>query len=309
MNKIFKHKRSINKNRRGVANDTMLAILAIGAILVLIIFAYGLYGYFKEKMSVQSCKNSIEAHSAVAQLSARDIFTDIKCPTSEITIKDNDKAKETIAEDMHRCWYIWGQGKGQYFEGVGTFCHVCSIYQFGDKGQEIDGFMNYLGTQRIKVKYAGDTNGITYADYFMGVTTPKSADMVDKSVDELAKTDYINTSQTYATIFVYASGKEAIQKAMENGGRSTLGTVGMFGVLGGGAAVGVGVFIASNPVGWIVGGVLAVGLGVGAIWQALTIKEPESVQFIIFRPYNVEEFKNIGCEKMYVNQMSNAGKP
>jgi hypothetical protein len=142
----------------------------------------------------------------------------------------------------------------------------------------------------------------------MGVTTPKSADMVDKTIDELAKTDYINTSQNYATIFIYASGKEAIQKAMEGGGRSTLGTVGMFGVLGGGAALGVA-FIVSNPVGWIVGGVIAVGLGVTAIWQALTIKEPESVQFIIFRPYNVEEFKNIGCEKMYVNQMSNAGRP
>jgi len=304
----MKHKRNFRRNRKGFIDNTMLAILAVVTILVFSLFIYKAYTSFRDKMSVQSCKDSIEAHSAVAKLTARDIFTDIKCPTSEITIKDNNKAKETLAEDMHRCWYIWGQGSGQYFEGAGTFCQVCGIYQFGDKGQKIDGFMEYLGTQSLEVKYPGDVQGTKYADYFAGVSTPKSAEMVNKGIDALSKIDYIDTSQRYATIFVYASGKDYIQKALEGGGRSTLGTVGLFGVVGGTAAVGAGIFVVSNPVGWIVGGVAAAGVGVAAIWTAMHVVEPESVQFIVFRPYDNETLNNLGCEKLYVNQMSNAGK-
>jgi hypothetical protein len=303
----MKQERYLRRHRKGFIDNTTLAILAVATIIVFSVFVYKAYINFRDKMTIQSCKNSVEAHTVIATRTAREMFTDIKCPTKDIIIKDNRKAKDIIAEDMHRCWYIWGQGTGQYFQGSGTFCQVCGIYQFGDKEQQVNGFMNYLGTQPIKVKYAGDIQGTTYADYFAGVSTPKSAQMVKMNVATLSDVDYINTSQRYATIFVYASGKKFIQQAMEGGGRSTLGTVGMFGLLGGTAAVGVGIFIASNPVGWVVGGVLAVGVGVGAIWEALHVVEPESVQFIVFRPYNNQTLDDIGCEKMYVNQMSNAG--
>jgi hypothetical protein len=304
------------KNCKGQISDIQAAALAIAAVLIFSIFLYNAYVNMKDKMATNSCKSSIEAHSIVATTTAGEIFTDIKCPTSEITIKNLKTTKKTIAEDMHRCWYIWGQGDGRYFKGDGTFCHVCSIYKFGDKGQTVNGFMQYLHEEPIQMKYPTDTRGITYAQYLAGYKSKNAEQKIDTNVGELSKTDIINTSNRYATIFVYASGKDAIQKLMEGGGRTVLGTIGMFGVLGGGLATGVGVsgalgigtFIVSNPAGWIVGGTIILGAGVAEIWQALKIKEPEWVAFIAFVPYNETALNDLSCEKFLVNQMSNAGK-
>jgi hypothetical protein len=304
MNKFLK-----KNNRKGFANTLQIAIIAIAVILVLGFFLFEAYDGLKERMSIQSCKASITAHSIVSTGSAREIFTDIKCPTNEITIDDLKKTNEIIAEDMHRCWYIWNQGQGQYFKGDGTFCQICSIYQFGDKNKEVSGLINYLGTQPIKVKYTGDTYGMIYADYFMGTKTAKAKEMINKDFSDLSTTDKLNTSLRYATVFVYASGKDSIQKALEGGGRSTLGTVGMFGTISGGLAIGIGIFIASNPLGWIVGGVGLITGGAIAIMTSLHVEQPETLQQLVFRPYNVTELNALGCEYLPINQMSNAGKP
>jgi len=312
------------KNRKGIIDNTMLAILAVVIILVFGLFVFKAYTNFRDKMSVQSCKNSIEAHTAVATLSAKEMFTDIKCPTSEITIKDNKKAKEILAEDMHRCWYIWGQGQGEYFKGAGSFCQVCGIYQFGDKGQEIDGFMKYLETQPIQVKYSGDIQGISYQDYLQGYSTPNSAAKVGNKMQDFSDGDFLNTSQKYATIFVYASGKDYIDKVLEGGGRTALGATGLGAVILGTAggiygvnALGATIMTALttvetvnfwNPVGWIAGGVTLVSAGVYAVYKATHPGEPEWISFVAFRPYDNETLNSLGCEKLYVNQMSNVGK-
>lgn len=334
-------------NRKGVFDQVQLAIIAMAAILIFVIFLYKAYANISEKMATQDCKNSITAHSLVAKGSFSEIFTDIKCPTREITIKKLNKANEIIAEDMHRCWYIWDQGKGQYFQGDGTFCHICSIYQFGDKGQEVEGLINYLYTQPIKTKYSSDTPGISYMDYFQGYKTPNSASLVENNqVQSAAEIDKLNTSMRYATIFVYASGKTAIQKALESGTRTTIGAAGIGGIIGGvamtyggvnavamGATVGltasVGAEISAflggaaattgaiavtnfwNPIGWTaiaIGGVALIAGGI-AVYTATQVNDPEWISYITFRPYNAEELKALGCEKMVVNQMSNVGTP
>ncbi|MGV8141388.1 MAG: hypothetical protein ACP5NW_03025 [Candidatus Woesearchaeota archaeon] len=302
--KIFR----MNKNRKGFFSHIQMAVLAVVVIIIFSLFLHKVYVNMKDRMSVNSCKSSIEAHSIVASTTGGDIYTDIKCPTNEITIKHLKTAKPIIAEDMHRCWYVWGQGDGRYFEGDGTFCHVCSIYTFGDKGKTVEGLMQYLHEERMPAKYPSDIKGITYAQYLAGYTSGDVAQRLDTDINELSKTDTINTSKRYATLFVYASGKDSIQKIMESGGRSTVGAIGMFGTLGGGTAILVGTFIASNPVGWIVGGAIAAGAGVAAIWQALKIKEPEWMAFIIFTPYDEAALNDIGCQKFAVNQMSNTGK-
>ena len=327
-------KNNKNINRKGVASALQIAVISIAVIIVLGLFLFQAYTGLKEKMAIQSCKDSITAHSLVAKGSWGEIFTDIKCPTSEITIKDLKKTNEIIAEDMHRCWYIWNKGNGQYFQGDGTFCYVCSIYQFGDKKQEVNGLINYLGTQPIQIKYAGDVNGISYQDYLQGYSTPNSAEKVKNNpIKDITQIDVLNTSQKYATIFVYASGKDNIDKILEGGGRTTLGTTGLgaviLGTAGGtygvgavGAAVGsvstavaggtsVAAAVAAvdfwNPIGWAVGGALLVGAGIYALDKAVTPTEPEWVSFLAFRPYNTDELNSLGCEKLDVNQMSNAG--
>jgi len=320
-------------NRRGLGNEMQIALVSVAAILVLIFFLYQAYTGLQNKMAIQSCKDSISAHSFVATATSRDVFTDIKCPTKEITIKDLKKANAIIAEDMHRCWYIWGEGKGQYFESDGTFCQICSIYQFGDKRRTVSGFANYLATQPIQVTYPGDTAGISYQDYFQGYSTPYSAEKVKSNyIRSLSENDFLNTSQKYATIFVYASGKDKIDKMLEGGGRTTLGTAGIgaiilgaaggvygLGALGvavvsvtgavaGGATVAAAVATANfwNPVGWVIGAGLLIGAGVYAAYTATHPGNPEWISFLAFRPYNVDELKNLSCEKLAVNQMSNS---
>jgi hypothetical protein len=317
----------LKKNNKGIANDVQVGILAIVALLIFSFFLYHEYTVLKDKMALQSCKNSIEAHSFVASASSSEIFTDIKCPTSEITIRNLKQAKPTIAEDMHRCWYIWGEGKGQYFEGDGVFCHICSIYQFGDKGKTVDGFMQYLATQNIQVKYPGDTQGLSYQDYFQGYSTAHSAQwMKENNPQGLAEADVLNTSQKYATIFMYVSGKTSIDKMLEGGGRSKLFAAGGITMILGtaavvgnsGAAVGalvsiatgaaeVGAINAWNPVGWVLLGAAAVIGGYLAIDAATSPTNPQWMSFIVFRPYTTDDMQSLGCEKIAVNQMSNAG--
>lgn len=308
MNKLFR-----NQNKKGLVTDMQLAIIAIVSLLVISIFAYNAYVKFRDNLSVQSCKNSIEAHSLIAKGSFSEIFTDIKCPTKEINIKNLKIANEIIAEDMHRCWYIWNKGEGQYFKGEGNYCHVCSIYSFNDKGQKVYGLMQYLATKTIKVKYPGDKVGVSYQNYFQVYATNDATEKItNTNIQQLAEIDQLDTSQKYATIFVYASGKDAAQVALEGGVRSTVGTVGLFGVVGGSLAVGTGIttaiFIGSNPIGWIVGGVAGVTLGTTALIESLTVKDPEWVSYIAFRPYNAEELKTLQCNQMVVNQMSNSAR-
>jgi len=306
-------KSNIKYSRKGTANTLLLAIIAIVSGILLLGFMYSAYIGLTNKMSVQSCRNSVETHSLVSTGSAGSIFTDIKCPTEELTIKGKDQKKieSTIAEDMHRCWYIWGQGKGQYFKNDGNFCHICAIYTFDDKNVKVDGFIQYLADTPIQVKYPGDTAGVKYTDYLAGSKTSDASEKVKRDIGPLADTDTFSTSQQYATIFVYASGKDAIQKVLEGSGRATAATVGLGGVVTGGAAIGVGVvgfFLVSNPAGWIVLGSFVAYGGYELLTESTNIKKPETVQFIAFRPYTAEELKNLDCEKMEVNQMSNSGK-
>jgi hypothetical protein len=239
MSEIMKY--SIKKKiyRKGFLSHVQFAILAMVALIIFSLFLYKAYTNISEKMSVQSCQNSIAAHSLVAKGSFSEIFTDIKCPTREITIKKLSKTNEIIAEDMHRCWYIWGRGKGQYFQGDGNYCYICSVYQFGDKGQEVKGLTNYLANNDVKIKYAGEVPGIRYIDYFQGYSTPNADYDIKSTIQVPVEIDVINTSERYATIFVYASGKDAIDKMLEGGKRTTAVTgMALFGTVGGAGAIG-----------------------------------------------------------------------
>jgi len=278
-----------------------MAVLALVAILILAVILVNAYTGLKNRMLTQSCKDSIEAHRIVAGATGRDIFTDIKCPTNEITIKSLKGANKLIAEDMHRCWYIWGKGKGEYFEDEGTFCHICSIYQFADKGKEVDGLFRYLARTPIQVKYPGDSAGITYADYLSGTQTPMAKEKIDMNIQEVTKVDKLDTSQKYATIFIYTSEKSFMQDLMEGGGRSTVGASGFFGVVGGvGAALLIG-----TPVGWVAGGTVAI-LGAAGVIEAFNVEDAETIQFIAFRPYNSDELNSLGCQYVEVGQRSNS---
>ena len=55
----------IQKFRKGQITDMQIAIIAIVAAVILTIFLHSVYVSWTEKLNVQSCKNSIEAHSLI----------------------------------------------------------------------------------------------------------------------------------------------------------------------------------------------------------------------------------------------------
>jgi len=301
------------------------AVLATIVIVLLAAFTYNYFSKVKEKLAIQDCKNSIGAHALLASITDFEIITDIKCPTRQIVVKtDNeDKAKKQIAEDMRRCWYEWGRGNLTLFEGDGVFCHVCSVYTFKPENKSINGFVYYLGKERIPLRFPDDPIGVSYQDYFQGFNSPNSKEeLPDITLPEFATfvaEDYIDTSQKYATIFVYASGKTDKTKALENGGRIGMATRGGIEILLGTAAVGAGVSSAIgmigtaaavnfwNPLGWVLGGAVLIGTGIYVASEALSHDETVWRSYIKFKPYNSDELRTLGCEKAPVNQQSNVG--
>lgn len=318
------------KNKKGI--EALSIGLAIIGVVVLLVVVYVLGKYYlsvKEKMEIQNCKNSIAAHSMIVSGSRYDIFPDIKCPTRYITVKTSDhtKAKEQIADDMYRCWYEWNEGKGPYFSEEGYFCHICSVYTFKPSGAKINGFIKYLSTEPIPLKYKGSNlNWITYMDYFQGYETPNARKMIDNPPDYVPlsyKDDVIDTTNKYATVFIHVSGKDELQEFMEGKrmGASIAGTAAIaLGTMAVGlkASLAVGAVVSAlatgtavniwNPIGWIGAGVLAVAGAGYLIYSIWNTDEPGWISIITFKPYNAEELKTLGCESTEVIQLSHSTK-
>jgi len=300
------------------------AILGIVTILLLTGFLYKYYTNMKELTAINNCKNSIEAHRFMLSTTVREVFTDIKCPTKYADLSPNNEKvlKNAIAEDRKNCWYMWGEGKSDLFEGDGLFCHICAIYNFKPPGKKVEGFAIYLANTTM-INIAGQKNiaRLSYQDYLQGVESPRSKELVKNyDLQQLLKDDYIDTSRPYSVIFMYASGKEAEQKAMEGGVRTqmmtrggiylALGTAAVAYGVGATATAAVGVIAGAaainiwNPVGWVLAGGLAVYAGYYVIEKATTVKEPGWIAQVVFRPYDVQEIKDLGCQKIDVNQES-----
>jgi hypothetical protein len=313
----------------------VFSILGLIVILLLSVWLYSYYQAVSAKLEVQSCRNSIAAHAFLVSSTNREVFTDIKCPTRQLLIDttDDKKAKKTIADDMMRCWYEWGEGNGQYFEGDGVFCFICSQYYFKQADKKISGFAQYLATTPMSGNFGIlNPNRLTYQDYLSGFKTPKVDEIENEAnVKNIMTTNMVNdnidTSKVYSTIFVYASGKAWIPKVLE-GQKTAIATGGGLVVMGGvaataagtvgimsslGAAAIAGTLNAWNPVGWIIlagVGVVAIGAGAGAIYTSMAAanSEPQWISFVAFRPYDADSIAALGCQKIDVNQMSHSTK-
>jgi len=297
----------------------MMYILGAMIMVLIIIMVDRFYTNAKEKLEIQSCRNSIGAHALLAKTSQREIFTDIKCQTRELQINagNHESAKREIAEDMRRCWYEWQKGNAQLFQGEGIFCHVCSVYDFKQKDQKIDKFQTFLMKEDIMLssKYPEDTERVSYIQY-IGPFKTNQLEEIEKFPNKIESIDnqIIDTSKKYTTIFVYISGKDETEEALEGGGRTGYATRGGFYLATGtlvAAAGAKGILSAtltgaavSGPVGWIVGGVILAGLGIYILTDALTPEQPQWMAYVVFREYNPEEIKDMGCQYLAVNQLS-----
>ncbi|MEM4637540.1 MAG: hypothetical protein QXK76_00770 [Candidatus Woesearchaeota archaeon] len=290
-------------NKKGVSSMLVLSLLALIIILIVTVIVYKFFNTAKEKLEIQDCRNSVAAHAFLAKTSQRELFTDIKCKTREIHIdaKNHKKAKKIIAEDMRRCWYEWQKGNAQLFKGEGIFCHVCSVYDFKQKDEKIEKFQTFLMTETIDLRsvYPEDTQKMPYSQYFQGFSTKEVNEIEDiPNKIEFDDTIIIDSSKKYATIFIYASGKDEMQKFMEGGARTGIFVAGV-------GAGGIGaLLLAAGPPGWVADAILLIGIGVTAVIQSLTFEQPQWMSFIQFMEYNASLIKDLGCQYIEVNQLS-----
>jgi len=317
----MKPRKIISRKLSKKADEFMVVvviIIGLVALLVLGAFIRKVYIDTKTRLEAQTCADSIATHAFMADKTGRDIFTDIKCPTREILVDNTgnqDKAKKTIADDMQRCWYEWGKGSYMLFKGDGAFCHVCSVYDFKDSGNNVDGLIRFLATKKVNPVFSGDVKGLTYMEYMQGYKTPVVSDKLkDFDMTKLSTIDSIDTSKKYASIIVYVSGKKTIEKWLEGGTRTAVFTTGVtLGVVGAVSAVtaglaGLGLVNVWNPLGWLSLGAAAILSAGILIYNAVDVDDPQWISVVVLRPYNETELEDLGCQYLEANQLSHSIK-
>ncbi len=316
--------KSARTNTRGEFQVMYVVIIAIVGLLLLSIIIGSVYQKTRTKLEIQNCKNSISVHNSVNLATQGDFISTIKCPTRDITVstKNQEKAREVIAEDMHRCWYEWNKGEGKYFSGEGVFCHICSVYTFSDS-EPIYGLATYLSTTKIPTTFIGDDPRLSYTDYLATFRTPQSEDafshIPQNTRASLSAVDVIDTSKQYSTVIIYSTDKTTYRKLFEDGGDfSSVGTTSVQGV--GVVSTGTGVFalatgssaalagtavLGLTPAGWIVIGAGALTIGGVALYESvLKDNAPQHVAMIKLRPYNSDDLRKMGCTQLPVSQVS-----
>ncbi len=248
------------------------------------------------------CRESIDANTR-GHIRGLTIDNEIDCPTNlnPVAGKTNDEKEKEIAERMRACWSKFGEGKSELFAGNKIYCSVCDVFKIEDK-QNVKGLQAYILQTNVPNKE------FTYMSYFTGYQTEKAQQEVMGKLNpvqlEAVKNADIDGSKTYAVIFVYAKGKDELNKLFRHAtGQTDEGKLGF--VIGGGAGVAAGatagfaVLGLSNPIGWaaIAGG--AVFLGVEGIFYALSSdNHPEWASFIMLKEYNAQSLKELNCQEL-----------
>ena len=292
-----------------VTEKLISAVIIIAALVffVLYLLKVGVSAAFIAESS--ECKTSIITHTALLKATDEELTPDIYCPTQyyEIPSRNQEKIKQHIAESMRACWGTWGKGQLQLFKKEGYLCHMCSVMEFKHKNKEIPGLLDYMANTHIS---KGSGEGLTYLDFLSGYSTnPTSANFV-QNVKQQSATQTIDTSKTYATMFLYAKGEDSMNKLFENleayyqKKPSTLGTSALIGSAGGAAAgiVTVAIIGTGGAAAVIIGAGALLGAGIAAIIDALDNHGAEWTAMIMFDEYDAETLKQIGCERSEVRQ-------
>ncbi len=290
-------------HKKGIEKATLVfLILGLSIAVFYLFFNRSIAEAGDRSAAVTACKASV-AKNSVLRIGALEFPTSLNCPARSIKIskagdeESNASANKRIAESLYDCWYQYGEGKLNLYQGEGTFCSVCTFIDI-EAEKPVGGLPDYLMSEDVP-----DNSGRLYIDYLLGYSTPKAGKMLGSDVvkgsplfDAAAKSELEGKSKlegktTYANIFVYAKGKDELEKLKRHLTAETIaGKVGLvIGVAGGGVAAG-GTMVAvatlgaalGGPPGWVV-------LGVGAAAFGIVYTMSEAVSFI-YSPDNVPEW-------------------
>ena len=278
-----------------------------------------------------ACKESVELNSAL-HIKTFDPPSRIKCPTDYVEFgKDNvryqygglderfdlpasqnereNAVKRAMADEIYQCWNQFGEGRKDLFGGPKKYCSVCSVFHFDGKDSEIRGFYSYLMSNTVPDDELA-RKGITYFDYMQGYSKKGiyDKDVISQNRKLLDETP-MDTSKSYAVVFVYVKSDQFWENTMEVLKKFWDSDGGKVAVIGGSIALVGGSVIALAGVGTTaVGGVLLSALGIvqttaltEGIFSAISAYSGADVKkdwsaFTIFGVYDENMLKGLGCE-------------
>ncbi len=294
--------------KRGIEKVTL--VLVISAVMLLLVYLLSVFkgasDAAESSADLAACKGSV-LRNAQLRVGGLEFPTDIRCPARNVLVqgKDEEKAKDAIAKEMYYCWDQYGEGKLNLFKDEAIFCAVCSFIKI-DTDSSVTGLPYYLMNRQLP-----DKSGRLYYDYLSGFQTDKAQSVLGDALKDpqilTASTEGKLEKGDYAVVFVYAKGKDQLEKVLNQlTMKTTYGKAGM--AIGATAGVAVAGTVAlafgvSNPIGWV-----ALGAG-AAVWGGVqlvtfvisTDNVPEWASFIVLRPWNQDETASIlqndlGCE-------------
>ncbi len=216
----------LRKNGKGagpVAEHLVGAILGLVFVIILIFAGYMVYKFITERDPVELCKLSVVAKAGTTYAGAEltSPFKDLNCQTTRITIsekgiksskpgedkkfsddktKNSNFVKKVIADELHDCWYQFGEGKINFWGDFdsGKRCVICSDIRFDDSAKDknklpptIEDFGKYLFTEFKP--------GTSYYDFL----TSGSRGDLGSPITDTGKT-VIDTGKGYSVLHVTA---------------------------------------------------------------------------------------------------------
>ena len=282
-----------------MVSAVIIILLIVAFVIMLVKIRIGTLRILEDS----ECKSSIATHVMLLRTTGEAMVMDIYCPTKYYTVPKefDEQIKYHMAEALKTCWGTWGQGKLRLFEDEGKFCHMCSVISFNEKGKKITGLNDYLITTPYEPK-----GTLTYMDYLAGYASEEADPALIKEIQDKGFPDTIDTSKTYASMFVYVKGEGNIKEFLDNMDALGLGTTG--GGITTGLVVGtVGTVIASAAGVALSGGTAIVVVGIvtviGGVIGYKTADDVDWISLTIFTEYNAETLKKIGCEISPVKQV------
>jgi len=195
-----------------MANEekTSIASITIVLIVLLILITWGTSTVMDtSKAHDRKCQSSINTYaklidglSEVSHGDAQRVAEEsIDCPTNRVELKGSDAAiKKVIAEDLVQCWKNYGEGELQLFRGEGTFCSVCSLYEFSDDDGQLNGLPLYLQATQVP------REEFTYAEYLAGVGNNPEAEVSERISEQNFEGGSMDRSKQYGSILYYVKG-------------------------------------------------------------------------------------------------------
>jgi hypothetical protein len=135
-----------SKNKKAIQRDILMAMV-LGILVLTIITYFIFYEYFAENdLSLESCRQSIVLRQSAPNtdfltLSVADFKSKfpLKCKTNVevIDFENKSKAEKLIAENLARCWYLFGEGRYTLFPietySMQSYCVPCTRVHFDEK--------------------------------------------------------------------------------------------------------------------------------------------------------------------------------